>query len=54
MLVGSSSRVRDLVVGPGLPFKSVVVAIVDQVEGAEPPCANLYVAQSPRRTEVDE
>lgn len=52
VLVGSSSRIRDLVVGPGAPFKAVVVAIVDTVERELPHMPHRDLRRSPRRREV--
>ena len=37
VLVATGSRVRDLVLEPSAPFKSLVVAIVDSAELGEPP-----------------
>ena len=55
VLVGSSSRVRDVVLGlSGAPIKSVVLAIVDKVDWDLPQEANRYLAKSPRMQEVEE
>lgn len=51
VLVGSSSRVRDLVVGPGGPIKSVVLAIVDRVDWPHPRQRKLLLQESSRLNE---
>jgi ethanolamine utilization protein EutN len=52
VIVGSSSRVRDLVVGPDAPFKAIVVAIVDTVDRELPQMAHRDLRRSSRRREV--
>ena len=55
VLVGSSSRVRDRVLGvPGAPIKSVILAIIDKVDWERERKSNRYLAQSPMLQEVEE
>ncbi len=53
VIVGSSSRVRDLIIGPGAPVKSVVVAIVDTADVPEMGPGNIFLDQSPKLREAE-